>query len=74
VTWALGLEAIAFWMDKHRSEINPRFSKEFIVEGLQLVLGNNYSMFDDKHFLQIKGTAMGTKVAPTYATLVLGFI
>jgi hypothetical protein len=31
-------------------------------------------MFDNKHFLQIKGTAMGTKVAPTYATLVLGFL
>jgi hypothetical protein len=31
-------------------------------------------MFDNKHVLQIKGTAMGTKVAPTYATLVLGFL
>ena len=70
----LGLEAIAFWMDKHHHEINPRFSKDFILEGLQLVLRNNYFMFDNKHFLQIKGTAMGTKVAPTYATLVLGFL
>jgi hypothetical protein len=31
-------------------------------------------MFDNKHFLQIKGNAMETKVAPTYVTLVLGFL
>lgn len=30
-------------------------------------------MFDNKH-LQIKATAMGTKVFPTYAALSLGFL
>ena len=70
----LGLEAIAFWIDKHSSEINHRFSKDFILEGLEIVLKNNNFVFDTQNFLQIKGTAMGTKVAPTYATLVLGFL
>ena len=70
----LGLEAISYWIDRHRSEIQPRFSKDFIIEGLKIVLENNHFFFDNRYFLQSKGTAMGTKVAPTYATLVLGFL
>ena len=31
---------------------------------------NNFE-FDDKHYLQIHGTAMGTKMAPSYANLFL---
>ena len=38
------------------------------------MLENNHFHFDDSYYLQIKGTAMGTKVAPTYATLVMGFL
>ena len=30
--------------------------------------------FDEKNFLQTKGTAMGTKMAPTYANLVLAYL
>lgn len=70
----LGLEAISFWMDKQGHQIDQRFPKELILEGLQLILENNHFFFDDKYYLQIKGTAMGTKVAPKYATLVLGFL
>ena len=33
---------------------------------------NNFS-FNDNHYLQIHGTAMGTKMAPSYANLFLGF-
>ncbi|MEW8544348.1 MAG: hypothetical protein AB2693_12510 [Candidatus Thiodiazotropha sp.] len=35
---------------------------------------NNTFQFNDMFFKQIKGTAMGTKVAPTYATLTLGYL
>ncbi|XP_062587971.1 uncharacterized protein LOC134249655 [Saccostrea cucullata] len=70
----LGLEAIAFWIDKYHNQIHERFSKDFILEGIKIVLENNHFVFDGRNFLQIKGTAMGTKVAPTYATLVLGFL
>ena len=31
-------------------------------------------MFGSKNFKQVLGTAMGTKFAPTYATLVLGYL
>ena len=71
---SLGIEAITYWMEKHAGLINARFPKQFIIEGLKLVLNNNHFFFDNQYFLQIKGTAMGTKVAPTYATLVMGFL
>lgn len=70
----LGLEAIQYWLDKHPDQIDSRFSKEFILAGLKLVLENNTFLFDDENYLQIKGTAMGTKVAPTYASLVMGYL
>ena len=31
------------------------------------------TLFNDNHYLQIYGTAMGTKMAPSYANLFLGF-
>jgi hypothetical protein len=37
-------------------------------------LKNNLFFFDNEYYLQTKGTTMGTKVAPTYATLVFGFL
>ena len=54
--------------------IDTRFSKEFIQEGLRVVLKNNHFHFDNEFYLHIKGTAMGTKVAPTYATLEMGHL
>ena len=41
-------------------------------ELLRLVLTCNNFEFDNKHFLQVGGTAMGTKLAPSYANIFLG--
>ena len=49
------------------------YSVEF-CRGLQIILENNNFSFNKSFYNQTKGTAMGTKVAPTYATLVLGFL
>ena len=70
----LGLQAVSFWFDKYKDCLPKQVSKELILEGLSVVLENNTFKFGDKWFLQKKGTAMGTKVAPTYATLVLGYL
>ncbi|KAK3091940.1 hypothetical protein FSP39_023867 [Pinctada imbricata] len=70
----VGMESITYWIEKHRDEIPSRFTNDFIIDGLKLVLENNHFFFDNKYFLQIKGTAMGTKVAPTYATLFMGYL
>ena len=36
---------------------------------IKFVLTNNFFTFNDKNYLQIKGTAMGTKMAPCYANI-----
>jgi len=41
---------------------------------MMFILENNVFKFDNNYYKQTKGTAMGTKFAPTYATLVLGFL
>ncbi|XP_062602273.1 uncharacterized protein LOC134263937, partial [Saccostrea cucullata] len=70
----LGLLAVKFWTENYPDVLNNRFQRDFILEALKLVLDNNTFEFADHHYLQIKGTAMGTKVAPTYATLTLGYL
>ena len=39
---------------------------------LETILKNNNLSFMEKHFLQLVGTAMGTKAAPPYANLFMG--
>ena len=70
----LGRTAVRFWLERHPELIHNRFSKEFILEGLSIILENNIFLFNGSFYNQRKGTAMGTKVAPTYATLVLGYL
>ena len=47
---------------------------EVIGELVSIVLENNIFEFNEKHYLQIKGTAMGTKMVPAYANLFMGKI
>ena len=70
----LGINAISFWLNKYPKELSNRISKDFILEGIKLILENNSFCFNDIYFLQTKGTAMGTKFAPVYATLVLAYL
>ena len=44
------------------------------MNSLKLILENNFFSFEDDIYLQVSGTAMGTKVAPTYASLVMGYL
>lgn len=71
---SLGLKAMEYWINRIPEKINNRFLKEFILAAAEIVLANNTFTFNGKHFKQIKGTAMGTKMAPTYATLTLGYL
>ena len=41
----------------------------YFIELLELVLTNNHFEFNGKHYHQMSGTAMGTKLAPSYANL-----
>ena len=69
-----GLEAINFWIEKHQESLHPRFTKQFILDSIKVILENNNCTFNDEFYRQISGTAMGTIFAPTYATLTMGFL
>ena len=45
---------------------------ETLLELLKLVLQCNNFEFNDKKYIQIQGTAMGTKMAPSYANIFMG--
>ena len=69
-----GIKAINSWLTKYPELIHERFSKESILESIKIILENNNFYFIDKMYTQVQDTAMGTKFAPTYATLVLGYL
>ena len=54
--------------------MKPCFFPVYIIEGIKSILVNNSFCFNDTHFLQIKGTSMGTKFAPIYGTLGLAYL
>ena len=74
ISHQLGLEALSYWYDKLRNLIPRRFTKEFILKACQFILTNNYFSFDDHYWHQLIGTAMGTKFAPPYACLTMGYL
>ena len=45
---------------------------QILINLLTLVLKCNNFEFNGKHYLQIQGTAMGTKKAPSYANIFMG--
>ena len=61
-----GLIAVASHIrrDRTKDPITP-----YLLELLKLVLQSMNFTFNDEHYLQVGGTAMGTGVAPNYANL-----
>ena len=70
----LGLKAIEHFFDNFPTILQRLFSKEFILKAISIVLKENTFKFDEKNYKQVQGTAMATKMAPTYATLVMSFL
>ena len=62
-----GLVSIARSLIKHQPDFTLKYKT--LLELLKLVLHKNNFQFNGEHYLQIGGTAMGTKVAPSYANL-----
>ena len=63
-----GLEALRTALN---SRENQSVSTDTLVELADLVLSNNFFEFNGDFFKQIRGTAIGTKCAPSYAILFL---
>ena len=70
---AYGLEALSYWIDKHRGSLKERFCKQFVLESARLILKNNKCKFNDEFFVQINGTTMVTIFSLRYATLSMGY-
>lgn len=68
-----GLEAIEYWLTTH-SEIVRNIPTSLILDLLRIVLQHNTFSFKKELYLQLVGTAMGTKVAPCYAHLVMSYL
>ncbi len=47
-------------------------SAAFLLDLASIVLTNNFFRFQDDFYLQVKGTAMGSKMANNYACLYMG--
>ena len=64
-----GMETVRYFLLKYKEDIHPRFNIPFILEPIDFILKNNSCVFDNKYFLQLQGTAMGTVFASTYTKL-----
>ena len=63
-----GIQVIKNLLNSERPNVhNP--SNDSVIKLLDFVLTKNSFQFNGKNYLQINGTAMGTRVAPTYANL-----
>lgn len=70
----LGYMAVIYWITHYPHLLDDRFTCAFIIESLRFVLENNIFTANKQIYKQTHGTAMGTKVAPVYANLTIGFI
>lgn len=66
-----GLAALRFYLDQRP---DPTPSTDFLFNLARFVLEKNYFTFGEDRFLQIQGTAMGTKMAPSYANLFMSHL
>ena len=70
-----GGRAVAFWLSQYRPPSKIPIgepSNSSILSLLKMVLEFNNFQFNNNHFLQVGGTAMGTRVAPTLANMFMG--
>ena len=71
VPWTQGLAAFRESME---SRDTKSVSTEFLLGLLMLVLSCNVFLFDGLLFMQLFGVAMGSRVAPTFACIFMGWL
>ena len=64
-----GIQACSDFLDKR---VNPTIKTTRLCDLIRMILTNNTFTFNGQHYRQINGTAMGTKMAPSYANLFMG--
>ncbi|XP_056380387.1 uncharacterized protein LOC130275860 [Hyla sarda] len=66
-----GLRAVSYYLQTRG--IHFRTHSEYVIQLLEFLLTHNYFIFDSRYYHQLRGTAMGSPVAPSYANLTLGW-
>ena len=64
-----GIQALKEWLSRHNNELPKGFPTTMVLRAVELVMKNNIFQFDNTFWHQLTGTAMGTPVACTYATI-----
>ena len=54
----LGKQTTSFWIEKYPEQLHPRFNKNTITDGTELILNNNAFWFDNLNYIQSQGTAI----------------
>ena len=65
-----GIDACRHFLNTRDRYASP-ISTETLCDLIRMILTMNNFSFNDKHYLQTHGTAMGTRMAPSYANLFL---
>jgi hypothetical protein len=68
-----GIEVVKHALQSFRPDHGLKPSNNSLVKLTEFVLSKNNFKFNGEHFLQIGGTAMGTKMAPNFANLYLAY-
>ncbi|XP_073511825.1 uncharacterized protein [Phyllobates terribilis] len=66
-----GIQAVGHFLKTMAVECNDH--NRLVEDLLRFTLTHNYFLFNDKYFHQLRGTAMVSPCAPTYANLFLGW-
>lgn len=64
-----GIETLKAWLTLHKADLPKSFPHGMVLAATELIMTYNVFQFDDTFWLQISGTAMGTPVACTFATI-----
>ena len=67
-----GMDAFREALDNPKFRPNPILPTDILMTLLLFVLTMNVFIFYSSYYLQLWGTAMGTRVAPTYACIFMG--
>ena len=68
----LGIQACKEQLSNYRTGSNSP-TNDSIISLLEMVLSKNNFNFNNEHYLQVGGTAMGTKLAPSYANIFMDY-
>ena len=69
-----GIQAFKKALNTRSQEEKNIMPSDFLLECLEVVLGGNIFTFNEEYFIQKIGTAMGTRLAPTYAQIFMGWL